>query len=77
MSCEGGYGAGTHREGEVGVVLEEDGDGLAEVEELECADVVPVQQDLPLFGVVQPHDELEDCALPRAVRPYNHLGERL
>lgn len=50
------------------VVLEENGDGLAEVVEPECADIVPVEEDLALLCVVQTRDELEDGALSGAVR---------
>ena len=51
-------------EGEVGVVLEENGDRLAEVVQAERADVVPVEQDLALVRVVQSRDELQDRTLP-------------
>ena len=45
-------GGGAHREREDGVVLEEDGDGLPEVVELQGADVVAADENLPLLGIV-------------------------
>lgn len=50
------------------VVLEKDGDGLAEVVQPEGADIVTIEENLALLCVVQPRDELEDGALPGAVR---------
>ena len=65
-------------EREVCVVLEEHGDGLAEVVHAQGADVVAVEEDLAVVGVVEAHDELEDRALPGAVRADDDLceGER-
>lgn len=60
-------------EGEVGVVLEENGDRLAEVVQAERADVVPVEQDLALVRVVQSRDELQDRALPGPVCTHDDL----
>ena len=47
---------------------------MTEVEQLERADVVAADEDLALVGVVQPDDELEDGALPRAVHTNDHLS---
>ncbi len=55
------------------VVLEEDRDRLTEIAQFECADVMPIDEDLAVLRIVQPHDELEDRALPSAVRTYDHL----
>ena len=55
------------REREVCVVLEEDGDRGAKIDEAKCADVVAVEEDLARGGVVQAYGELEDRALARAV----------
>ena len=56
------------REREVCVVLEEDGDRGAKIDEAKCADVVAVEEDLARGRVVEAHGELEDGALARAVR---------
>ena len=66
----------TYGEGEVRVVLEEDGDGLSKVEELQRADVVPANENLAFVQVVQAHNELEDCALPGPVRADDDLCNR-
>ena len=60
-------------EWEVGVVLEEHSDRLAEVVKLERLDVVSSDQDLTLFRVIQACDELQYGAFPCAILPYYHL----
>ena len=57
----------TYRQGKVSVVLEEDGDRGAEINEAECADVVAVEEDLVCGRVVESHDDLENGALARAI----------
>ncbi len=66
---------GTYGEREMCVVLEEDGDCLAEVEELERADVVAVKQDLAIVGIIQARDQLEDSTLPGSIRTNNYLRD--
>ena len=46
----------TYRQRKVCEILEEDRDGLAEVVQLECPDVVPTDEDLALVWVVQADD---------------------
>lgn len=57
----------------MGVVLEEHGDGLAEVVQLQGADVLTVDQDLACCDVVQSDSELQDGALSGPVCSYDDL----
>ena len=53
--------------------MEEDGDGAAEVVELEGADVVSPKEDLALVGVIQACRQLKDGTLPGTIRAYDDL----
>ena len=63
----------TYGQWEVRVVLEEDRDSLSKVPQLESADVVPVDQDLPFLGIVKACDKLENRTLSRPVDTDNDL----
>ena len=62
-----GGGVVADRDRKVRVVLIEDGDCGVEVDEVDCADVVAVEEDVPCGRVVEAHGKLEDRALARAV----------
>lgn len=70
-------GKDAYGEGEVREVLEEDGAGVAQVGELERADVLAVEEDLAVLRLVQTRDQLEDGALAGTIRAHNHLKELL
>lgn len=57
----------------MGIVLEEHGDCLPEVGEFERPDVVPIDKYFAFSNIVEAYGELEDCALPGAVRPNDDL----
>ena len=55
------------------VVLEEDGDRAPEIAQSQGANVVPTHKDGPFVGVVEAHDEFEDCALSGTIGPDDDL----
>ena len=63
----------SHREWKMGIVLEEDRHGLPDVMEFQSANIVTVEQDIPLFRIVKPQREFQYSALPRPIGPYNDL----
>jgi hypothetical protein len=60
----------------VGVVLEQNRQRASNVLQTQCLDVVSVDEDSSLCGVVYPSNQLEYCALPRSVRTNDDLGRR-
>ena len=67
----------THGKGEMGVILEEDGDGLTEVVQFERTDVVAADKDLSFLRVVQSCNEFEDCTLSRTVGTNDNLDRKV
>ena len=60
-------------EREVGEVLEEDGHGVTQINELESPDVFAVEKDFSLLRIIQTNTEFEDCTLSGAVCANDHL----
>ena len=57
--------------------MEKNGNGVSEIVESERFDVVAPNKDLPFLRVVQPRNQLEDCALPRAIRANDYLHMKM
>jgi hypothetical protein len=62
-----------HGEGELCVVLEEDGHSSTQVSKSESFDVTAVDEDCALRWVVDAGDQFQDRALSRSVHPNNDL----
>ena len=57
----------------VTVVLKEDRNCLTKVFEPQCANVIPVYEDIAFVGVVKPHCEFQDRAFPGTIHADNDL----
>ena len=57
--------------------MEKNGNGVSEIVESERLDVVATDEDLPFLRIVQPRDQLENRALPRAVRANDDLHMKM
>ena len=55
------------------IVLEEHGDGLTQVIQLEFANIVPAHEDFAFFWVVQASDEFQNGTFSGSVRSYDNL----
>jgi len=62
-----------HRDGELCVVLEEDGHSSTEVSKSESFNITAVDEDCALGWVVDAGDQFQDRALSRSVHPNNDL----
>jgi len=60
----------------VSIVLKQDRQCASNVRQTQCLDVVSVDEDGSLCGVVYPSNQLEYCALARSIRTNDDLGAR-
>ena len=64
-----------YRQWEHRVFLEENGDSLSDVVELQGTDIQPIDQYLALCNIVDPGDQVQDGALSRAILSNDYLSK--